>query len=71
MINPKLFASEYKTKSGCLDIDDCATGIHNCDVNGICKNQIGSFTCTCSELYRDVSDETGHKCKGNGLHKLS
>ena len=48
-------------------MNDCTTGIHNCDVNGICTNRIGSFSCKCSDLYRDVSDEFGHKCKGNGL----
>ena len=52
-------------------MNDCATGIHNCDVNGICINQIGSFSCRCSDLYRDVSDEFGHKCKGIELNRFS
>ncbi|XP_044181286.1 uromodulin-like [Acropora millepora] len=35
------------------DIDECATGIHNC-INGtaICTNTLGSYKCTCKSGYR-------------------
>jgi len=31
----------------CTDIDECATGINNCDVNADCTNFEASFSCTC------------------------
>ena len=33
------------------DIDECVTGTHNCGVNGVCINIIGSFKCDCLSGY--------------------
>ena len=32
-----------------LDIDECITGNHDCDVNANCTNTVGGHNCTCKE----------------------
>ena len=31
-----------------LDLDECTTGSHSCDVNSVCQNTVGSYTCSCN-----------------------
>jgi hypothetical protein len=33
---------------GCVEIDECAEHLDNCDPNATCTNTPGSFTCTCN-----------------------
>ena len=33
------------------DLDECASGIHNCHDLGVCTNNVGSFTCHCQRGY--------------------
>ena len=43
-----------------LDIDECITGNHDCDVNANCTNTVGGHNCTCKEgFYGD-----GRSCSG-------
>ena len=32
----------------CKDIDECATGSHECDKNAACSNLEGDYVCTCN-----------------------
>ena len=50
-----------------LDIDECATGDHNCDVNAGCVNTDGSFTCSCNAGYIG----NGVSCQGKASFPVS
>ena len=43
-----------------LDINECAEGTHNCDVNSDCINTGGSYQCVCRTGY----DGNGRVCRG-------
>ena len=34
-----------------LDLDECTTNSHTCDVNAVCQNTAGSHSCSCKEGY--------------------
>lgn len=36
----------------CIDVDECARGIHHCEGNQICSNRQGSYICNCPQGYR-------------------
>ena len=42
------------------DIDECDSGTHTCDVNAVCENTQGSYTCTCTSGFTG----DGEECKG-------
>ncbi|CAH3168899.1 unnamed protein product, partial [Porites evermanni] len=33
------------------DLNECTTGSHSCDVNSVCQNTVGSYTCSCNAGY--------------------
>ena len=39
------------------EVNECTTGVNNCDANADCNNTEGSFECTCKPGY-----------SGNGVH---
>ena len=43
-----------------LDIDECSTNSHSCDVNAVCGNTVGSYTCACKPGYSG----NGRTCSG-------
>ena len=38
-------------ETGCVDIDECADGIDECDDNSTCDNQSGNYVCFCKNGY--------------------
>ena len=45
----------------CTDIDECRAGTDNC--NQLCRNNIGSFSCTCN-VPGSTLDNNGYTCNG-------
>ena len=43
-----------------LDIDECSTNSHSCDVNAVCSNNVGSYACSCKAGYTG----NGNTCTG-------
>ena len=47
-----------------LDVDECASGVHNCKSNEYCDNKPGRFVCKCLNGYKSVNDV----CEGTQLN---
>ena len=43
-----------------LDVNECTTNSHTCDVNAVCWNTLGSHTCLCRPGYTG----NGKTCSG-------
>ena len=50
----------------CSNIDECATGTHNCPSNSQCEDEDGGFTCSCLNGFEHTSSNTldGTQCVG-------
>ena len=45
------------------DIDECATGVHNCKSNERCVNEPGRFICKCADGYKSVNKTCEGTCR--------
>lgn len=50
----------------CLDMNECSANSNNCDVNAVCKNSQGSYTCTCRAGYTG----DGKTCSGKMFYNV-
>ena len=50
-----------------LDIDECITGNHDCNVNANCTNTVGGHNCTCKEGFAG----DGHSCSGKLYFRIN
>ena len=54
-----------------LDIDECSSNSHSCDVNAVCNNTRGSYTCACKSGYSgDGTNCTGMLYLPNKNYKI-
>ena len=49
-----------------LDVDECITGNHGCDVNANCTNTVGGHNCTCKKGFAG----DGRSCLGKLSFRL-
>ena len=57
---------EDEESAVCVDINECSTGTHTCDVNAICVNEPGNFACQCKAGYTG----DGSHCKSKHAFKV-
>ena len=48
-------------------MDECASNFHDCDINAVCQNNVGSYACTCKAGYSG----NGRTCDGKKRHRKS
>lgn len=57
------YQREKTNQKNCIDIDECALGLHNCGVNTECLNRPNYFQCPCKVGYEMIRN----RCTGPGL----
>ena len=56
------YQREKTNQKNCIDIDECALGLHNCGVNTECLNRPNYFQCPCKVGYEMIRN----RCTGSG-----
>jgi hypothetical protein len=51
----------------CADVDECQSGLHSCDYNAQCINEIGAYSCQCNPGFTG----NGRVCETNTPAKAS
>lgn len=46
------------------DIDECASGVHDCHSSASCTNTVGSFTCSCNHPFTGDGKTCRHSASG-------
>ena len=60
------FTTDYATYLlMCLDINECSTGRHSCDLNSTCVNLPGTYSCPCKTGF--AVNPLGNVCEGRKL----
>ena len=49
------------------DIDECASGVHDCHSSASCTNTVGSYTCSCNHPYTGDGKKCTHPVAGEYL----
>ncbi|CAG5108086.1 Oidioi.mRNA.OKI2018_I69.chr1.g3626.t2.cds [Oikopleura dioica] len=47
----------------CVDMDECAAGMHKCDSNASCKNYVGTHRCKCKKGFKDLGSAFRGECE--------
>lgn len=62
------FATSGPGAGGCVDVNECAAGIHDCGQNATCANTAGGFACACTPPFvgdgRACTCPTGMRLSG-------
>ena len=54
----------YSKSGECIDVDECAESIHDCNGNAVCQNTVGSFECECKDGFSHQDTRIGTtKCR--------
>ncbi len=56
-------AGQGRGAEGCTDVDECATGSHNCPIGSECLDRAGTFACRCPFGPANVDPRDGTRCE--------
>ena len=65
----------WEKGTGCIDLDECATGKHDCSPHAECSNSVGSYSCRCKPGFvgdgfdcQDINEcDSPNDCPANSI----